>query len=105
VRLTFWALNRNVRLDQDAIDRLRTIFATVCEKFESELESVEGNGDDEIRLVVSYPPKHSVASLVNSLKGVSSRLLRAERLEIRQQSVEDSLWSPSYRAESLRARS
>ena len=34
--------------------------------------------DDHIHLLVNYPPKYSVSSLVNSLKGVSSRRLRQE---------------------------
>ena len=42
---------------------------------------VEMDGeDDHVHLLVEYPPKVSVSSLVNSLKGVSSRLLRQQRL-------------------------
>ena len=46
-----------------------------------------------------YPPKPKVAisSLVNSLKGVSSRLLRKKDYpSIKQQLWGDALWSPSY---------
>jgi putative transposase len=36
--------------------------------------------DDHVHLLVEHPPKVAVASLVNSLKGVSSsRLLRQQR--------------------------
>jgi hypothetical protein len=37
---------------------------------------------DHVRLLVEYPPKVAVSALVNSLKGVSSRLLRQERPDI-----------------------
>ena len=36
-------------------------------------------GDDHVHLLVEYPPKVAVSSLVNSLQGVSSLLLRKER--------------------------
>ena len=34
--------------------------------------------DDHVHLLVEYPPKVAVSNLVNSLKGVSSCLLRKE---------------------------
>jgi putative transposase len=57
------------------LDDLRAIFASVCADFEAELVEFEGE-DDHVHLLVVYPPKVSVSSLVNSLKGVSSRLIR-----------------------------
>jgi len=50
-----------------------------------------------VHLVVNYPPKHSVSSLVNSLKGVSSRLLMQEFTKLRGKYWKGLLlWSPSY---------
>jgi putative transposase len=67
--------------------------------FEAQL--VEMNGEiDHVHLLVNYPPKHSVSSLVNSLKGVSSRLLRLERPDIGRKYWKNVLWSPSYFAAS-----
>jgi putative transposase len=41
------------------------------------------NGQAEhVHLLINYPPKQPVSSVVNSLKGVSSRLLRIERPDI-----------------------
>ena len=42
----------------------------------------------------------AVSSLVNSLKGVSSRLLRQQRPDIRKRYWKGVLWSPSYFASS-----
>src|ERR1700675_1009390 len=51
-------------------------------------------------LLVQYPPKVAVSSLVNSLEGVSSRLLRQQRPDIRKRYWKGVLWSPSYFASS-----
>ncbi|VWX29394.1 hypothetical protein ENHY17A_100287 [Moraxellaceae bacterium 17A] len=54
-------------------------------------------GYDHVHLLVVYPPKVAISSLVNSLKGVSSRLLRKKEYpSIKQQLRGDALWSPSY---------
>jgi putative transposase len=66
--------------DGDALQRLQAIFEKVCRDFQAQL--VEMNGEAEhVHLLIHYPPKHSVSRLVNSLKGVSSRLLRIERTD------------------------
>jgi putative transposase len=65
---------RNVFTAQVLHD-LRNIFTSVCSDFESQLMEFDGE-DDPVHLLVNYPPKITVAALVNSLKGVSSRLLR-----------------------------
>jgi len=50
---------------------------------------------------VNYPPKVAVSSLVNSLKGASSRVLRKERPDIASRFYyKGVLWSPSYFASS-----
>jgi putative transposase len=57
------------------------------------------NGEAEhVHMLINYPPKHSVSSMVNSLKGVSSRLLRIERPDIEKRYCKDVLWSPSYQS-------
>jgi putative transposase len=49
----------------------------VCGDFGASLREFNGEAD-HIHLLVEYPLKVSVSTLVNSLKGVSSRRLRAE---------------------------
>jgi putative transposase len=59
------------------------------------------NGEAEhLRLLIHYPPKHSVSSLVNSLKGVSSRQLRIERPDLEKRYWNHVLRSPSWFAAS-----
>jgi len=78
------------------LDDMRVIFASVCHDFEATLVEFDGE-DDHVHLLVNYPPKVSVSSLVNSLKGVSSRLIRQKNYpSIRRKLWGGSLWSPSY---------
>lgn len=99
VHLVFVTKYRRKVFDGDAINRLRAIFEKICTDFEAQL--VEMNGEAEhVHLLVTYPPKRSVSSLVNSLKGVSSRLLRLERPDIEKRYWKNALWSPSYFASS-----
>ena len=75
---------------------MRDSFETVCADFDSTLDEV-GHDDDHVHLLVSYPPKVSVSSLVNSLKGVSARRLRSANLsEINRALRGPAFWSPSY---------
>tara|TARA_B110000091_G_C13558953_1_gene367690 strand:- start:72 stop:296 length:225 start_codon:yes stop_codon:yes gene_type:complete len=54
-----------------------------------------------VHLLIHYPPKVSISTLVNSLKGVSSRMLRQKEYPtIRQKLWGNALWSPSYFAAS-----
>ncbi len=79
---------------------LKLIFLSVCKDFEANLIEFDGERD-HIHLLVNYPPKVSVSKLVNSLKGVSSRLLRNKGYPSIQQALwGKQLWSPSYFASS-----
>jgi putative transposase len=99
IHLVFVAKYRRKVFDKDAIERLRHIFAQVCEGFEAELVEMDGE-HDHVHLLVEYPPKAAVSTLVNSLKGVSSRLLRKERPDLQRRYWKGGLWSPSYFAAS-----
>ena len=82
-------------LSERAIHDLRTIFAKVCKDFDAEM--IECNGEDEhVHLLILYPPKVALSKLVNSLKGVSSRLLRQWRPELHHRGRDEALWSASY---------
>ena len=99
VHLVFVAKYRRKVFDGDAVQRLRSIFGNVCTDFDAQLIEMDGE-DDHVHLLVEYPPKVAVSALVNSLKGVSSRLLRKDRPDIRDRYWKGVLWSPSYFASS-----
>jgi len=99
VHLVFVTKYRRKVFDGEAIERLRRMFARVCGDFEATLVEMDGE-DDHVHLLVEYPPKVSVSGLVNSLKGVSSRMLRKERPDIADRYWKNMLWTPSYFAAS-----
>ena len=75
---------------------LRTSWQAVCEDFECELRET-GYEADHVHLLVGFPPKVSLSTLVNSLKGVSARKLRAARLpDVERKLWGPHFWSPSY---------
>jgi putative transposase len=99
IHLVFVTKYRRRVFDAKAIVSLREIFKQVCDDFEAQLVEMDGE-QDHVHLLVEYPPKVAVSNLVNSLKGVSSRLLRKERPDICKRYWKGVLWSPSYFAAS-----
>lgn len=96
VHLVFVAKYRRNIFTKQILDELRIIFTHTCTDFEARLVEFEGEGD-HVHLLVDYPPKVSVSKLVNSLKGVSSRLIRKKKHPSVQNALwGDNLWSPSY---------
>lgn len=68
-------------LTKTILEDLRIIFSNICYDYETKL--VEFNGEkNHVHLLVLYPPKIALSSLVNSLKGVSSRLIRKKNYQI-----------------------
>ena len=98
--LVFVTKYRRGVFKQEHMNSLETIFRSVCTDFDAQL--VEFNGEvDHVHLLINYPPKVALSTLVNSLKGVSSRMLRKEFGDfhpwLKRRGV---LWSPSYFAAS-----
>jgi putative transposase len=96
VHLVFVTKYRRGVFTKQILDDLKIIFEQVCLDFESELVEFDGE-HDHVHLLVNYPPKVSVSKLVNSLKGVSSRMIRQKDYpSIRNKLWGNALWSPSY---------
>ena len=83
-------------LAKETLDELRLIFASACVDFEADLVGFDGE-DDRVHLLVNYPPKVAVSKLVNSLKGISSLLIRKKNYpSIKKRLWGGALWSPGY---------
>ena len=77
------------------MERLKYHFFRVCEDFGCSL--IEVNGEtDHVHLLIEPMPHTTPSKLVNSLKGVSSRLLRKEFPSLEKYYWKGGLWSPSY---------
>lgn len=98
--LVFVTKYRRCVFSEKHLESMRNSMQAVCEGFGAQLVEFNGEGD-HVHLLLTYPPKVSLSVLVNSLKGVSSRMLRKEFGDfhpwLKRRGV---LWSPSYFAAS-----
>ena len=75
---------------------LKDVMTKVCQDFDAKLMEFAGE-DDHIHVLVAYPPKVAISTLVNSLKGASAYRLRRQNFpEVRQKLWGSHFWSPSY---------
>jgi putative transposase len=93
--LIFVTKYRRTVFDDEILNRLEEILNEVCQGFEVNLKEFNGE-TDHIHLLVEYPSKVQLSKLINSMKGVSSRLLRKEYPRIHRYLWKGALWSPSY---------
>ena len=98
--LVFVAKYRRDVLDDDMLRLCERVMRKACGDFGAGLR--EFNGDtDHVHLLVNYPPKVPVSALVNSLKGVSARMLRSQYTgRSNPARMNGHFWSPSYLAAS-----
>ena len=99
VHLVFVAKYRRDVFTKAMLETMNEVFKRVCLDFEAVLVEFDGE-HDHVHLLVNYPPKVAISSLVNSLKGASSRILRSKHPEIKNKLWGNALWSPSYFAAS-----
>lgn len=66
-----------------------------CERFDGSVIEADGE-DDHIHLLVSYPPKVSISTLVMAIKTNSSKSLREQGWRETASTGKDHFWSPSY---------
>ena len=93
VHLVFVTKYRRKVFTKEVLQDFREIFKDICFDFESELVEMDGE-KDHVHLLVTYPPKVSISRLVNSLKGVSSRLVRKKQ----DSSIIKALWGNALRS-------
>lgn len=74
---------------------MKAIFENIGKEYDVEFKEFNGE-EDHVHMLIHYPPKVSIAKLVNSLKGVSSRRLRQKWPQLEERYYKGVLWSPSY---------
>jgi putative transposase len=94
--LVFVTKYRKRVLTKAILERCRQVMSETCEDSKAALVEFNG-GADHVHLLVHYPPTVRLSTLVNSLKGVSSRILHKEFPDhIGRYLYKGRLWSPSY---------
>lgn len=100
VHLVFVTRYRDGVLDEGMLSLCEQVMRRTCRDFGADLKEFNGEAD-HVHLLVHYPPKVAVSALVNSLKGVSARMLRSEyTARVNRASINGHFWSPSYFAAS-----
>ena len=82
---------------KEHLEVMREVFENICNMNDSTLEEFDGESD-HVHLLITYPPRIALSTLVNSLKGVSSRILR-QKFKVFQKEYwgeNVALWSRSY---------
>jgi putative transposase len=96
VHLVFTPRHRGKVVTERVFQVLRSAWETVCEDFGCELRECRYESD-YVQLLVAYRPTIALSPLINSLKGVSARLLRSEALpEVERKVSGRHFWSPGY---------
>ena len=100
--LVFTPKYRKNIFTKEHFDLMCQVFENVCTKMDATLVEFDGEAN-HVHLLVLYPPRISIAVLVNSLKGVSSRMLRKQFPIFKKSYWGDgvALWSRSYFAASV----
>ncbi|MCA9507480.1 MAG: IS200/IS605 family transposase [Myxococcales bacterium] len=93
--LVFVTKYRRKVLNKNILDDMKRIFEKITNEHQVILKEFNGE-EDHVHMLIHYPPKVSIAKLVNSLKGVSSRRLRQNWPELEKRYYKGVLWSPSY---------
>ena len=96
VHLVFVTRYRRDVLTDAMLTRCQQVMAEVCAGMGAELREFNGE-DGHVHLLVHYPPKLAISTLVNSLKGASAYRMRREFTgRVTRHHIKGHLWSPSY---------
>lgn len=100
VHLVFVTKYRRGVFNDAILTRCEEIMRDVAGGLGAELREFNGE-EDHVHLLIHYPPKLAISTLVNSLKGVSAHYIRKEFTGRTNQAITHGhLWSPSYFAAS-----
>jgi len=101
VHLIFVTKYRRDVLNGQMLTACERVMGDLCAEMGCELREFNGE-NDHVHLLVRYPPKLPVSTLVNRLKGVSAHYLRKEfTSHVSRHLIHGRLWSPSYLAASV----
>ena len=99
VHLVFITKYRKKVLADNHHQFFREVVAEVCKDFGAELKECNGEGD-HVHMLIQYPPTVQLSKMVNNLKSVTSRRMRANFIDLRAAYNKPVLWSRSYFAAS-----
>lgn len=95
IHLVFVTKYRKAILTGDLAKRVRQLMREIC--LANEVQIIKGHiSRDHVQLLLSYPPRLSVAKLAQYIKGKTSRKLLQEYTEIRKKFWVSHIWARGY---------
>ena len=96
IHIVFVTKYRRKVITLDMLEHLEKIFSRLCSNQKSELIEFGGESD-HVHLLIDLSPDVAVSKLVNTLKTISSRLIRKEFAEhIQQFYCQPVFWTGAY---------
>ena len=95
VYLVFITKYRKKVLADNHRQYFKEVVAEICKDFGAELKECNGEGD-HVHMLIQYPPTVQLSKMVNNLKSVTSRRMRANFIDLRAAYNKPVLWSRSY---------
>ena len=95
VHLVFITKYRKKVLADNHHQFFKEVVAEICKDFGAELKECNGEGD-HVHMLIQYPPTVQLSKMVNNLKSVTSRRMRANFIDLRVAYNKLVLWSRSY---------
>ena len=95
VHLVFITKYRKKVLADNHRQYFKEVVAEICKDFGAELKECNGEGD-HVHMLIQYPPTVQLSKMVNNLKSVTSRRMRANFIDLRAAYNKPVLWSCSY---------
>ena len=95
VHLVFITKYRKKVLADNHLQYFKEVVAEICKDFDAELKECNGEGD-HVHMLIQYPPTVQLSKMVNNLKSVTSRRMRANFIDLRAAYNKPVLWSRSY---------
>jgi putative transposase len=95
IHLVFVTKYRKAIIKGELAKRVRQLIREIC--LANEVQIIKGHiSKDHIHLLLSYPPRLSVAKLAQYIKGKTSRKLLQEYTEIRKKFWGSHIWARGY---------
>ena len=95
VHLVFITKYRKKVLADNHRQYFKEVVAEICKDFGAELKECNGEGD-HVHMLIQYPPTVQLSKMVNNLKSVTSRRMRANFIDLKAAYNKPVLWSRSY---------
>ena len=81
-------------------ERVKQLFYRIAEQFDFEIDWCEV-AEDHIHLLISFPPRYSIAKVVGIIKGISSSKVFGEYPKLKKKLWGGHLWEQGYFARTV----